>query len=318
MSFRSHVHCRLPLLCILTAVGVLGALGSATAEHPCDIFSNDFVKVIVDMDPAAPGCQPSVTVPANTAVIADVAIWVFDPLEHDIWSVGYLGGINRGIAFGHTPSNAAIGTVADVVATIRAAINPDNTAWMDPAPGLDPGFAGPEVQYVECCGPAPAPIPRNPSQPIFTVDITLAGARPGDVFDFYLLDFVTVWTSGSNGAFSTQSHNSLDTGGDVIPDGTQTIYGVDPDPALPSPPAAFLVDYVDGQQNVGAATIIVVARPGDMNADGVVDLADLPGFVNVLIGATTDPVQVSLGDMNRDASTDGADIPEFAHTVASP
>jgi hypothetical protein len=173
------------------------------------------------------------------------------------------------------------------------------------------------VQYIESDAPQPAPIPANPLQPIFTADITLAGARPGDVFDFYLLDFVAVWSNRTLGSFNTQGLNSLDTGGDVILDSTQTIHGTDPDPAIPSPPAAFLVDYVDGQRNVGGATITIVAPPGDMNIDGQVTPSDLPLFVTALIGQTTDPVQLSLADMNRDSAADGADVAGFINALTA-
>ena len=37
----------------------------------------------------------------------------------------------------------------------------------------------------------------------------------------------------SFGAFSTQGDNSLDSGGDAVPDGTQSLYGPDPDLAVP-------------------------------------------------------------------------------------
>ena len=67
-----------------------------------------------------------------------------------------------------------------------------------------------------------------------------------------------------------------------------------------------------------AATITVVARPGDMNANGQVDLDDLPDFVDVLIGENIDPIQVSLADMNRDATSDGGDIRGFVQALTQP
>ena len=45
-------------------------------------------------------------------------------------------------------------------------------------------------------------------------------------------------------------------------DHTRTAYGVDPDTALAVPPGAFRVDYVDGQNATGAATIVVAAPTG--------------------------------------------------------
>lgn len=49
-------------------------------------------------------------------------------------------------------------------------------------------------------------------------------------------------------------------------------------------------------------------RRGDLNGDWRVDLADVPGFVQVLLGDDTDPGRVRAADVNADAAVDGADI----------
>jgi hypothetical protein len=228
------------------------------------------------MDTAAPGIQSSVTVSACTTLVRDVAVYIIDPLEErSMWSIGYVGGIDRGISFGHMPGDDNHGSIGALTATAQTPINPGNFSWVVQSPGLDPGFMGPEVQYLEWGADAPAVIPAQPAGPIFMVDIELEDAVPGDSFDFYLLDFISVWDSGiDGGAFSTQGPNvTLDTGGDAVPDGTSTIYGSDPDSSIPVPPAAFLVDYIDGSP--GPATIEVIATAGDLDGDGAVGVTDL-------------------------------------------
>ncbi len=232
------------------------------------------IQVILDLDAARPGFQSNLNVTPATTVVNGVAVYIVDPAgKNSLWGVGYLGGIDRGIALGHMPDNANSGTVESFEASLGAPIGPDNFAVVFGPPGLDPGFVGPEVQYVEGGAAAPAAIPVVPAAPIFTVDITLTGLEAGDVFDFYLLDLVVVWSEGIAGAFSTQGHLSLDSGGDAVADGTLTIHGVDPDPPLPVPNAAFLVDYIDGPTEGGPATITVLPL-GDLDGDGFVGILD--------------------------------------------
>ena len=147
----------------------------------------------------------------------------------------------------------------------------------------------------------PTAIPAVPAAPIFTVDITLADVEAGDVFDFYLLDMVVVWSAKIGGAFSTQGQLSLDSGGDAVADGTLTIYGVDPDPPLSVPPAAFLVDYIDGPPEGGPATITVLPL-GDLNGDGIVGILD---FLDLLAawGPCPEPCPPSCpADLDGDCS----------------
>ena len=237
------------------------------------------VQVIVDMDADTPGIQSTVTVPACTAVVHEVAVYIIDPLhERTLWSIGYVGGLDRGIALGHMPDDDLnSGSVTGLRATIGTPVNPGNVGWTVQPPGLDPGFVGPELQYLEFGAEAPAVIPAEPAGPIFTVDIMLDGAQPGDRFRFYLLDFVAAWRSGRDiGAFSTHGPGvTLDTGGDAVPDATHTIFGADPDTAIPVPPASFLVDYIDGPPATGPAVIEVVPATGDLNGNGAVNILDL-------------------------------------------
>jgi hypothetical protein len=95
---------------------------------------------------------------------------------------------------------------------------------------------------------------------VLTLDIVLNGATAGDVFHFHLGDMTAVaFQPFLGGAFSSQGDHTLDSGGDACPDGTVTAYGIDPDAAAPSPPAAFCVDYRDSPPEGGGATIVVVA-----------------------------------------------------------
>ena len=250
-----------PTLPTLILVAAVAAATPAASDIP--------VQVIVDMDRETPGFQSDIRVPVGHAatvrdshvvVVRDIAVWVIDPLgNRPLHSIGYLGGIDRAIAFGHNPSNDNQGQVLALEARAHTAVNPANNGFIDPPPSSQEGFAGPEVSYLEFGANAPAPISDNPAGPIFLADVTLSGAQVGDVFGFHLLDVVVVWSGGDHGAFSTHGPFSLDTGGDVIPDGTRTIYGVDPDAPVPVPPAAYFVNLIDGGQKPGPATITIVS-----------------------------------------------------------
>jgi hypothetical protein len=188
---------------------------------------------------------------------------VFDPLEaRAIYDIGFIGGVDRGISLGHFPRAGNQGSVAGLSATAGMPVNPANFVYVIPSSAVDPAFPGPEVQYLETGAAEAAIIGASPAGPIFTVDIHLDGAEEGDVFDFYLLDFIVVWSGGQHGAFSTKGPISLDTGGDAVPDSTRTLHGVDADSSIAVPPAAFLVDFIDGGETPGPATITVVGPIG--------------------------------------------------------
>ncbi len=261
-------------------LAVWGAVGAgAPCPAECTPGRETVIQVVLDLDAVRPGFQSNLKVTPATTVVSGVAVYILDPAGQScLWGVGYLGGIDRGIAFGHMPDHANHGSVECFEANLGAPIGRDNFAVVFGPPGLDPGFVGPEVQYVEGGAEHPGAIPAVPAAPIFTVDITLVGVEAGDVFDFYLLDMVVVWSEGIGGAFSTQGQLSLDSGGDAVADGTLTIYGVDPDPPLPVPRAAFLVDYIDGPPEGGPATITVLAL-GDLDGDGIVGILDFLGLL---------------------------------------
>lgn len=255
----------------------------ARGEDLCATGESPHVKVVVDMDAGTPGCQSSVTVREGTTLVSGVSVFVFDPSgTHALWAIGYLGGLDRGIAFGHVPENQEHqGSVTALLPTPGAAVHPQNTPWVFAA--MDKGFAGPEVHYVEFGASQSALIHNVPVEPIFRVDIELTGAVAGDVFRFNLADFVTLWMNGEYGAFSTQGPMTLDSGGDAVLDGTPTLYGVDADVAVSTPPAAFQVDYVDGSGGEGA-TIRVVASSGAVPAVSTWGIASMA--LLMLTGAT--------------------------------
>lgn len=69
------------------------------------------VIVVVDMDVALPGIQSSVTVPPTQA-----AVYLFDPLgTRTLWGMGYIRGLDRGIAFGHVPGIQNFGAVGSLI-----------------------------------------------------------------------------------------------------------------------------------------------------------------------------------------------------------
>jgi len=257
--------------CLL--VVVLPAAG-ATAQTP--------VQVVVDMNPAAPGIQNFLYIPESALFSTRAEVWIRDPLRtREFYSIGYIGGIDRGIGFGHVPGNAH-GVVLSVDPAGTHAVNPGNTAYLEPEGAIQEMFAGPEVQYVEAGAAAPAVIPAAPAAPAFAAEIRIGIMWPHDRFEFFLVDAVTVWRGGVGGAFSTQQPiNSLDTGGDYIPDATRTLYGVDPDPPAPVPPAAFYVDYIDGPPATGPAWLQVV-QLGDVNCDQSFNFDDINAFVELI------------------------------------
>ncbi|MHC4080743.1 MAG: dockerin type I domain-containing protein [Planctomycetota bacterium] len=285
--------------------------GAGVATNECETTAAAMVQVVLDMDASAPGFQSSISVPQGTTSVEAVAVYIFDPAQENyIWGIGYLGGIDRGISLGHMPNDANLGTLTAITPILGDPINPGNVAWMAISPALDPGFIGSEVQYIEGGAEEPTIIPAMPAEPIFTADITLEAASTGDVFDLYLLDFISLWMrywlQEDYGAFSTQGPVTLDTGGDAVPDQTSTIYGVDPDLPVPVPPAAFLVDYVDGPPTGGPATIRIVPL-GDLDGDGVVGITD---FLLLLAawGPCPDPPAPCPADLDGDGTVDVTDF----------
>jgi hypothetical protein len=201
------------------------------------------VQVWVDMDTGRPGFQATVNVPPGTTTVP-VSVYIWDPQGgRTVLSIGFIGGLDRGISFGHIPGTAA-GSVTGLTGQAGTPVNPANTGYVYHA--QQPGFAGAEVQYNELGASSPAPIASSPTAPVFTVNISLSGAVTGDVYRFALLDLVTVWRGGTGGAFTPDAANYLTTGGDAVSDLTPSVAGIDADVPQPVPPAAFAVDFVDG------------------------------------------------------------------------
>ena len=296
-----RVHRVTTLVRVVASPATVGLFALAIAAPQSHAQSNEPVQVILDMDAQTPGIQSTVKLRACETVLPGVAVYIRDPLAaRSFYSIGYLGGIDRGIALGHSPTNN-VGAVTSINATPVSTANPGNTAYI--TPGFIPAFAGPEVWYMEYGVNAPAVIAADP-QPIFTADIVLNATHPGDTFRFYLLDYVSVWSGNRFGAFSTTSPiNALDTGGDASLDGTVTSVGVDPDHAVPVPPAAFHVDFIDGP---GGARIEIIPRLGDVNADNNVNIIDLLAVVSAWGSCTPPPV--CLADQNGDGQVNIIDL----------
>jgi hypothetical protein len=293
------------MLTVTAAITLAAASAAGSVADEGDRGAAAMIHVILDLDAWTEGFQSSIHVPEGTDLVESVAVYVFDPIQaRRIRGIGYFGGIDRGISFGHMPSDTNQGALTAMTATLGSPVNPGNVGWISFPPGLDPGFIGPEVQYQEGGAQEATVIPALPTAPIFTVDITLEGAAAGDVFDLYLLDFITVWMRyfqmGDYGAFSTQGPVTLDTGGDAVPDGTQSIYGVDFDTPVPVPPAKFLVDYVDGPAAGGPATIRIVPL-GDLNGDGVVGINDFLLLLGAW-GPCPDPPAPCPADLDGDGT----------------
>jgi hypothetical protein len=266
------------------------------------------VQVLLDMDAATPGIQSSVQVLPCTSVVEGIAVYIVDPLgTRQIFSIGYLGGLDRGIALGHVPAPGNAGAVTALAPQLGAPVNKLGFGWLVQPPGLDPAFVGPEVQYLEFGVMSPATIPAQPLHAIFTTAVLLTNATSGDRYAFHLADFVAVWSGGQGiaGAFCAGApFPSLDTGGDAVPDGTQFLDGIDLDAPVPVPPAAYLVDYIDGPPQGGPALIEVVALVADVNADGLVDVLDLVDVITRW-GQPGGPA-----DVNEDGIVDVLDLVE--------
>lgn len=68
-----------------------------------------------------------------------------------------------------------------------------------------------------------------------------------------------------------------------------------------------------GSGNIDGQLRAFVLDPafGDLNANGAVETADIPLFVNVLLGNDADPGHRYRADLNRDGRIDGADLQPF-------
>lgn len=285
----------------------LFAASIAIGLGQCSLAADVFVSL--DMSTDQPGRQFSVLALPGTRTV-QAAVRIADPsASHVIYSIGYLGGLDRGISCGHMVDQSNHGTIARFVATPHTPVNPGNTGLVINAYQGIKAFDGPEVHYLEWGADAASPIASNPP-PVFELQIEYRDALPCDTFDFYLVDYVTIWRNfppgfPQAGAFSTTGFMSLDTGGDAQPDGTLTIEGLDPDGGVSVPPAAFAVDYLDGPQGGGPATIRIT-WPGDLDGDHWVrieDLSILLAHFGVMQGAA-----YADGDIDGDGTVNLQDL----------
>ncbi|HUN80862.1 MAG TPA: dockerin type I domain-containing protein [Phycisphaerae bacterium] len=69
---------------------------------------------------------------------------------------------------------------------------------------------------------------------------------------------------------------------------------------------------------LGSPSLIDVDLKGDLNGDRQVNLSDIPGFVQVLLGQTADPKLLCAADTNRSGVTNGADIQSFVQLLIAP
>jgi hypothetical protein len=76
--------------------------------------------------------------------------------------------------------------------------------------------------------------------------------------------------------------------------------------------------------NTGAGTPPLVDRgayeftTGDIDGNGLANLADIPGFVAVLLGTDTNPARVVAADMNCDVLANGRDTQGFVNRILLP
>jgi hypothetical protein len=242
----------------------------AVVESCC----SECVIVALDLNSEEPGFQTTIDVDAGTRWLRDVSVWIYAPSGPvPVHSIGYLGGLNRGLAFGHTPfEEQHSGQVVAITATALAPLVNGNSVFVNN--GIEKLFEGPEVQYFETgdFGAEPGMIAASPIAPVLTVDIEFANAAAGDRFHFYLGDKTAEWQAGANGAFSSGDVNTLESGGDACPDQTSTLSGLDSDAAVPVPPALYAVDYVDGQGGSGGAVVRVVNQVPTLRGGSLVML----------------------------------------------
>ena len=104
---------------LLAAIGTTLTTTTAASANECKRSGPSTVLVILDMDARTPGIQPRVVVPASTRIVEDVAVYIIDPTGRSCaFGVGFLGGIDRGIALGHMLDPANHGLMAGIIPTL--------------------------------------------------------------------------------------------------------------------------------------------------------------------------------------------------------
>lgn len=77
---------------------------------------------------------------------------------------------------------------------------------------------------------------------------------------------------------------------------------------------------INGNGTLDAAEYVAFPtfRRGDVTSDWRVDLADVPGFVAVLLGTDTQAGHVRAADVNGDSNADGGDVQPFLDKIVGP
>jgi hypothetical protein len=80
--------------------------------------------------------------------------------------------------------------------------------------------------------------------------------------------------------------------------------------------------HVTGALATSASSVTTIdvhyGERGDFDRANGVDPADLPVFIDVLLGANTDCVDLLIADMNADGKNDGLDIQLFVDAITGP
>ena len=253
----------------------------------CSAVCAQDVIVAVDMDAQSPGIQQFVEVPAGTQTVQNIAVYIWDESAlHSVYAIGCdTCFVPRGIVFGHHRDQAhSIGNVTSMIPHLGtpAVAGADHAVFGFPVQQI---FGGASVEYFANMGQTAGSgaLPIAPLKPQFTVEVRLANATAGDVFSFYLCDGMAVFGAGN---FSVAGPFAFDAGGDAVPDLTRTLFGVDVDIPILSPPARFQVDYRDGLLSGGGATIVIEGCYADCDQStgiGVLDLFDFLCFQNSFV-----------------------------------
>jgi len=132
----------------------------------------------------------------------------------------------------------------------------------------------------------------------------------------------TEWTASVAGGFITWTLNDIGVNSNALRWGTTYNFRFDANAS----PKVSTVDITLFKAGTPASistsafvpdTVPVPCTPGDgdINCDGVTDLADSPLFVAALLGTNMDPDQVTRADMNGSTEVDGNDIQPFVGAI---
>ncbi len=249
------------------------------------------VSVILDLDVATPGIQSTRTIKPGSVLVEGIGVYILadTPTPPTITSIGFIGGIDRGIALGHQREPGLVGKIVGMKGQPVAPAHPSGTGSI--IPDFAGMFDGLAVHYLESAS-APGPLHTSLDKPIFIVTLQVEGGQPGDVFHLFVLDAVSA-NFGMGGAFSSIGINELNSGGDSVPDGTRTNIGLNPDKPAAIPPGTFKVDYIDG--NGGAKLIVAEDCAADCDGSGSLNIDDFVCFQTLF----------ALGDPAADCDASG-------------